>query len=149
MAKSVRDVQTERDTLENELVALKLDRKQLTERNSTTSREMEQIKSRMSKLTEERDLMAKKLEEEEKNKDDEVKKLSEEVGILTNENKVMRQRNEKLQQDVSRLSSVRSELEAQIKQPKQKSLRGKENGGFRPDLSRKGSEVRIVLVNDG
>jgi chromosome segregation ATPase len=141
MKNNAGQTQSDRDKLESELVALKLENKQVI----ADSEKMHALNQKLAEQCNGLEEMRKQ------NADDETSELTKAVDALNKENNILRQRNEKLQRDVSGLCSIKNALEAEVEQLKQ--TVGQDNGGFsREDSYRQKNpevdEFWTTLVNN-
>ena len=130
--------QSDKDKLESDLVAMKLENKRLVA-------EKEEVQVMKKKLAEERDFYiekCKRLDEGMKiNAEAEIMHLQQAVEALNQENNVLRERNGKLERDASALRSINNDLKAKSKQSN--GSLGEDNGAFKSEepLSQKKPEV--------
>jgi chromosome segregation ATPase len=145
LSNNAREIQNEKDKLESELVTMKLEQKHLTSENTSHSHDMQDMRSKVTKLIEERDFYDKKCKDLEKglklNADQEISQLNQALEVLNEENNILRQRNMKLEGDVGGLLNVKTDLEAKVKNGNF----GAENGGFSPEVSHSEEPIRQKL----
>jgi chromosome segregation ATPase len=145
LSNNTREIQNEKDKLESELVTMKLEQKLLTSKNTSHSHDMQDMRSKVTKLVEERDFYDKKCKELEKglklNADQEISQLNQALEVLNEENNILRQRNMKLEGDVGGLLNVKTDLEAKVRNGNF----GAENGGFSPEVSHSEEPIRQKL----
>lgn len=134
-----REVQNQKNRLEDELVGIRLSEKQLHEENANHSGKVQALGSENAKLREERDFYMKKckgLEEGVKlNADVEISQLQKALEALNNENDVLRKRNQELTRDL-RVRSNERRMDEHEKANKNHIIVGKENGGYSSDSVR-------------
>ena len=120
--------QSDKDKLEGDLVAMKLENKRLVA-------EKEKMQEAKQNLAEERDFYTEKCKKLENglkvNAEDEISHLQQAVEALNQENNVLRERNEKLGRDASALRSINNDLKAKSKQLN--GSLGEDNGAFKSE----------------
>lgn len=151
--KTTREVQGEKDRLEDELVNIKLKEKRLSEENTGHSQQVRELRNETIKLSEERDFYVakcKRLEEGVKlNAENEISQLSKALEALNNENDVLRERNIELERKSGEVRSSNHENE----KANDNHIVGKENGGYSPETPHEEEtqqksinlEVRLIL----
>ena len=134
-----REVQNEKSRLENELVEIRLNEKQLHAENASHSGKVQALRSENVKLREERDFYMNKCRDLEAgvklNADVEISQLQSALEALNDENDVLRKRNQALTTDL-RVRSDEKRMDESEKANKNHIIVGKENGGYSSDSVR-------------